>query len=130
MQKVDKTVAKETAYIAVTAFIMSMLLQSVFLIIRRWDYTVLLGNVLGYAAAVLNFFLMGLTVQKAVTMSEEDAKTRVKLSQMLRLFMLALFAVAAGVFECFNLITFVIPLIFPRIAIVFRPFLDKKNNKQ
>lgn len=129
MQKVDKTVAKETAYIAVTAFIMSMLLQSVFLIIRRWDYTVLLGNVLGYAAAVLNFFLMGLTVQKAVTMSEEDAKTRVKLSQMLRLFMLALFAVAAGVFKCFDLITFVIPLIFPRIAIVFRPFLDKKNNK-
>lgn len=130
MQKVDKTVAKETAYIAATAFIMSMLLQAVFLIIHRWDYTVLLGNVLGYAAAVLNFFLMGLTVQKAVTMSEEDAKTRVKLSQMLRLLMLALFAVAAGVFECFNLITFVIPLLFPRIAITFRPLLDKKNNKQ
>ena len=129
MQKVDKTVAKETAYIAVTAFIMSMLLQAVFLIIHYWDYTVLLGNVLGYAAAVLNFFLMGLTVQKAVTMSEEDAKTRVKLSQMLRLLMLALFAVAAGVFKCFNLITFVIPLLFPRIAITFRPFLDKKNNK-
>lgn len=130
MQKVDKTVAKETAYIAVTAFIMSMLLQAVFLIIHFWDYTVLLGNVLGYAAAVLNFFLMGLTVQKAVTMSAEDAKTRVKLSQMLRLLMLALFAVAAGVFECFNLITFVIPLLFPRIAITFRPLLDKKNNKQ
>lgn len=127
MQKVDKTVAKETIYIAVVTLILSMLMQSVFLIIHLWDYTVLLGNVLGYTAAVLNFFLMGLTVQKAVTMSEEDAKTRVKLSQMLRLFMLAVFAIAAGVFKCFNLIAFVIPLLFPRIAITFRPLLDKKN---
>lgn len=127
MQKVDKTVAKETIYIAVVTLILSMFMQSVFLIIHLWDYTVLLGNVLGYTAAVLNFFLMGLTVQKAVVMSEEDAKTRVKLSQMLRLFMLALFAIAAGVFKCFNLIAFVIPLLFPRIAITFRPLLDKKN---
>lgn len=127
MQKVDKTVAKETIYIAVVTLILSMFMQSVFLIIHLWDYTVLLGNVLGYTAAVLNFFLMGLTVQKAVMMSEEDAKTRVKLSQMLRLFMLALFAIAAGVFKCFNLIAFVIPLLFPRIAITFRPLLDKKN---
>ena len=127
MQKVDKTVAKETIYIAVVTLILSMFMQSVFLIIHLWDYTVLLGNALGYTAAVLNFFLMGLTVQKAVMMSEEDAKTRVKLSQMLRLFMLALFAIAAGVFKCFNLIAFVIPLLFPRIAITFRPLLDKKN---
>lgn len=127
MQKVDKTVAKETIYIAVVTLILSMFMQSVFLIIHLWNYTVLLGNVLGYTAAVLNFFLMGLTVQKAVMMSEEDAKTRVKLSQMLRLFMLALFAIAAGVFKCFNLIAFVIPLLFPRIAITFRPLLDKKN---
>lgn len=127
MQKVDKTVAKETIYIAVVTLILSMLMQSVLLIIHFWDYTVLLGNVLGYTAAVLNFFLMGLTVQKAVTMSEDEAKTRVKFSQMLRLFMLVLFAIAAGVCKCFNLIAFVIPLLFPRIAITFRPLLDKKN---
>lgn len=129
MHKIDKTVIRETVYIAAFTFILSALVQSVFLIFHYWDYTVLLGNLLGYVAAVLNFFLMGLTVQKAVTLNEEDAKTRVKFSQMLRLFMLAAFALVAGVFKCFNLLTFIIPLLFPRIAVMFRPLFDKKADK-
>lgn len=129
MQKIDKTVIKETIYIAVFTLILSMLMESVFLIIHKWDYTILLGNILGYVAVVLNFFLMGLTVQKAVNLSQEDAKTRVKFSQMMRLFMLAAFALVAGISEHFSLIAFVIPLIFPRIAIFFRPYFDKKKEK-
>ena len=130
MRKIDKTVIKETIYIAVFTFILSMLMESVFLIIHKWDYTVLLGNALGYIAVVLNFFLMGLTVQKAVGLSEENAKTRVKFSQMMRLFMLAAFAFVAGLSKHFSLIAFVIPLIFPRIAIFFRPYFDKKNKDE
>lgn len=127
MQRVDKTVAKETAYIAATTFVMSVIMQVVFVVIKHWDYTILLGNLLGFVAAVLNFFLMGLTVQKAVEMSEEDAKKRVKLSQSLRLMMLGVFMLLAGVFECFSLITCVIPMLFPRIAIMARPLFDKKK---
>lgn len=129
MKKIDATVKKETLYIAVFTLIFSVLMQSVFLIIRRWDFTVLLGNLLGYAAAVLNFLLMGITVQKAVLLDEDGAKKKVQLSQMLRTLMLVAFAVVAGVFKCFNLIAFVIPLLFPRIAIFFRPYFDKKNDK-
>lgn len=127
MHKIDKTVIRETIYIAVFTLILSMLMQSIFLIIGKWNYTILLGNLLGYVADVLNFFLMGLTVQKAVGLSEDDAKTRVKFSQMLRLFMLAAFALVAGISKHFSLIAFVIPLIFPRIAVTFRPYFDKKN---
>ena len=130
VQKVDKTVAKETVYIAVCSLIFSMLLEAVFLILHRWDYTVLLGNLLGYAAAVLNFFLMGLTVQKAVNLDEEGAKNRVKMSQSLRMFMLIAFAAAAFIFPCFNVAAFAVPLIFPRIAIFFRPYFDKKNKEE
>lgn len=129
MAKIDKTVKKETVYIACFVVILSMLMESVFLIIHRWDYTVLLGNLLGAAAAVLNFFLMGLTVQKAVLLDEDAAKTRVKFSQMLRLFMLVIFAIVACLVKCFNPIPFVITLLFPRVAIVFRPYFDKKSNK-
>lgn len=128
MAKIDKTVKKETAYIAAFVLIFSMLLESVFLIIQKWDYTVLLGNLLGDVAAVLNFLLMGITVQKAVLLDEDAAKTKVKLSQMLRMLMLVAFAVVACVFDCFNIITFVVPLLFPRFAIAFRPYFDKKNN--
>ena len=128
MKKIDETVRKETVYIALVTLILSMLMQSVFLIFHRWDYTVLLGNLLGFAAGVLNFFLMGLTVQKAVLLDEEAAKNKVQISQMLRMVMLIAFAVIAGVFKCFNLIAFVITLLFPRIAIFFRPYFNKKND--
>ena len=129
MAKIDKTVKKETAYIACFVLIFSMLMQAVFLVLHHWNYTVLLGNLLGDFAAVLNFLLMGITIQKAVLLDEEGAKTKVKLSQMLRMLMLVAFAVIACVFKCFNLIPFVISLLFPRFAIVFRPFIDKKSNK-
>ena len=128
MKKIDETVRKETVYIALVTLILSMLMQSVFLIIHRWNYTVLLGNLLGFAAGVLNFFLMGLTVQKAVLLDEEAAKNKVQISQMLRMVMLIAFAVIAGVVKCFNLAAFVITLLFPRIAVFFRPYINKKND--
>lgn len=128
MAKIDKTVKKETVYIACFVVILSMLMEAVFLVLHHWDYTVLLGNLLGAAAAVLNFLLMGITVQKAVMLSEDEAKNKVRLSQMLRMFMLVAFAVLACVLDCFNLIAFAVTLLFPRIAIIFRPYFDKKNN--
>lgn len=128
MKKIDETVRKETVYIALVTLILSMVMQSVFLIIHRWDYTVLLGNLLGFAAGVLNFFLMGLTVQKAVLLDEEAAKNKVQISQMLRMVMLIAFAVIAGVVKCFSLAAFVITLLFPRIAVFFRPYINKKND--
>lgn len=130
MNKIDETVKKETVYIAVVTLILSVLMQSVFLIIHRWDYTVLLGNLLGFAAGVLNFFLMGLTVQKAVLLDEDGARKKVQFSQYLRMVMLIGFAIIAGVFKCFNLAAFVIALLFPRIAIFFRPYLDKNKNNE
>lgn len=131
MAKIDKTVKKETIYIAAFVVILSMLLESVFLILHKWDYTVLLGNLMGAVGAVLNFFLMGLTVQKAVLLDEDAAKTKIKLSQMLRMLMLVAFAVVVCVFDkYFSLIPFVVTLLFPRIAIFFRPYINKKNNNQ
>ena len=82
--KIDKTVKKETLYIACFSFLLSLLMQSVFLIIGKWHYSVLLGNLWGYASAVANFLLLGLTVQKAVTKDEEEAKKLIKLSHTLR----------------------------------------------
>ena len=69
-------------------FIMSLLMQAVFLILGFWDYTVLLGNLWGVFAAVLNFFLMGITVQKALNKEKKQAQSMVKASQAGRMFML------------------------------------------
>ena len=63
--KVDATVKKETKYIAYFSFILSVLIQAVFVLLKSWDYTVLLGNILSLLVAIMNFYFMGITVQKA-----------------------------------------------------------------
>lgn len=127
MNKIDKTVWNETKYIAIFVLIFSALMQAVFLIIRQWDYTVLLGNLLSGAAAVGNFFFMGLTVQTAVNKEQKQAMNMMKLSQSGR--MLFLFAiVAVGILlPCFSIWTTILPLFFPRIAIAFRPLFLKQE---
>ena len=127
--KIDKTVIKETKYIASFVVIFSVLMQAVFLIIGKWDYTVLLGNLWGAAVAVGNFFVMGLFVQKAVTQDEKEARQTVRASQSLR--MAGIFVLAAVGLIIFKQtptrVAIVIPLIFPRIAIMIRPLIDKNK---
>ena len=125
--KVDKTVKRETLYIAVWTAALSVLMQAVFLIIRKWDYTVLLGNLLGGGVAVLNFLLMGLTIQKAVTEDEKQASKRMRASQSYRLLMQAAVLILAGVLGCFDILAAAIPLLFPRVAIMVRPLIDKQK---
>lgn len=132
MKKIDSAVKKETLYIAAWVLILSALMQGIFLIVSqytsyKWDYTFLLGNLLSGAVSVLNFFLMGLTVQKAVTKEEKEAKTAMKLSQLYRFLLLIIVVIIGVVAPCFNTLTVIIPIFFPRIALMFRPLFDKKK---
>ena len=127
MKKIAPTVLKETGYIATMVFIFSLLLQSVFLIIGKWDYTVLTGNLLGFVAAVGNFFLMGLSVQSSLGKEEKDAKNLMKLSQSLRLLLIFVIALIGYLVPVFSTIAVLIPLLFPRIAVALRPLFMKKK---
>lgn len=128
MKRIDKTVLRETYFIASVTFMFSLAMQFIFFGVGRWDYTVLLGNVLGYSAAVGNFLLMGITVQSSLEKNEDDAKTSIKVSQSLRLLMLFVVAVIGYLVPVFNIIAVVIPYLFPRIAIALRPILRKNDN--
>ena len=127
MRKVDPTVIKETLYIAVGTLILSVIMQAVFVIIRQWDYTVLLGNLMSWAAGVLNFFLMGLTVQKSVGQEPKQAATTMRLSQMGRLLFMFVIAMLGALLPCFNIWATLIPILFPRIIIFIRGLLIKKE---
>ena len=125
--KVDATVKRETAYIAVGTFLLGMITQAVFLVIGKWGYTVLLGNILSWALGVLNFFLMGLTVQKALGKDEAEARKLMKASQIYRQMLVMLGAVIGLILpRVFSIWTVIIPLVFPRIVISLRPLLDKR----
>lgn len=131
MSKIDKTVKKESLYILIFSLILSVLMQGICLIVCAlssldYSYTYVTGNLVGAAVAVLNFFLMGLTVQKAVNTDEKTAKTRLKFSQSLRSAGMFLVIALCVLFkDYFNIVTLLVPLFFPRIAITFRPLFDK-----
>ena len=128
MIKPNATVKKETQYIAYFCTILSVLMQSVFILLKKWTYTVLLGNVFALAAAVLNFLFMGITVQKAVTMDQDEAKKIIKSSQKLRSAALLLILIIGVALPYFNTVAFIVPMFFPRIAVSFRPLI--KNRKE
>ena len=93
--KIDPTVKKETIYVCVVTLILSMLMESVFLIIRHWQLTVLFGNLVGAGVGILNFFLLGLSVQKAVKSEEKRAKDILRASHALRYALMAILVVTA-----------------------------------
>ncbi len=128
MPKMDPAVKKETGYIVFWVVLLSILMEAVFLIIRQWDLSVLFGNLGGAAAAVGSFFVLAVTVSRAVSSGKpEEAARRVKASAGLRLIgMGGLCALLIGVFHT-NVYATVIPLLFPRIGLMFRPMADRKR---
>lgn len=125
MKKIDNAVKTETLYITNVSIIFSLLLQAVFLIIGKWDYTVLLGNLYGIFVSVGNFFLMGLTIQNSLEKESGDAKKYIKASQSGRLLMLFVLAIIGYIIPVFNIISVIIPYLFPRFAISIRPLFKK-----
>ena len=75
----------------------------------------------------MNFFLMGLTVQKAVVLEEKEAKSAMKVSQLYRNLMLIVTAVVGIAVSIFNSIAVIVPLFFPRIAISLSGILKGKE---
>ena len=128
MTKINDVVKKETKYIAYFVILFSVIMESVFLILQKWDYTVLLGNLLSGSAVVLNFLFMGISVQKALEKDEKDAKNAIRASQSLRTFFLFVVAAVGAAAPIFNIWSSLIPLLFPRIAISLRPLFNRKEN--
>jgi predicted permease len=126
--KIEKAVRQTTLFVLSVSLVLSALMQAIFLIAGYWDYRVLLGNLWGGGFAVLNFFLMGLSVQRAVEKPSEDAAKYIKASGSAR--MLALFVLAAigAALPFLNTVALLIPLFFPRIA-AFVMGLRKQNGQ-
>lgn len=154
--KVQPAVRTETLRIAAGTSIFTLLMLAVFLIIGRFDLSVLLGALLGSAAAIGNFFLLGLSVQKAaetmngvklpsyeeaeagleegqeaetaVTPETRQAKQRMQLSYTGRMLMLAAVGILGLTLPCFHAVATVLPFLFPRIVISLYGILMKKES--
>ena len=91
------------------------------------DYTVFLGGIGGGAVAVLNFFLMGLAVQKAASASDEGtARMKLKASYSQRFLMQILWVILAIVAPCFHFVAGIAPLLFPGTGIKIMGIFNNK----
>ena len=126
MTNSNSAVIRETKYILFFTLALSIPMQAIFIVLKNWDVTVLLGNLLSGGFAVLNFYLMGKTVEKAVQKEEKEARAIVRKSQSLRQLMLFVVVGTGALVPIFNIWASVIPLLFPRIAIALRPLFGNK----
>jgi len=123
--EVKPAVKKETKRIAGMMLVGVVLMWIGFAILHKllpdtipFDYTVILAGVIGGSIAVLNFFLMGLAVQKVAACEEESAaRNKMKASYTQRMLMLMLWVALAIVLPCFQFAAGIIPLFIPGIGI-------------
>lgn len=125
MDKVQPAVRKETQRVAMMTGIGLILMWIIFGVLHAFmpqkvpfDYTVFLGGAAGGIVAVLNFFFMGLAVQKAAAATDEDAaRMRIKASYSQRMMLQMLWVILAIVVPCFQFVAGIIPLLFPGTGI-------------
>lgn len=116
--KIEQAVKTETKHISIGVVTMTVVLLLVFVVLGRFDYTVLLGALLGAGFAILNFFLMAMAVQRSVHQGDpEKAKKITQSSYTKRLLLTAAVLVVGVKVPYFNWITTILPLFFPRITI-------------
>lgn len=129
MSRIDPAVRKETGFVALWVAAAILPVQAVCLLAGWWSWPVLWGSLLGSATAVGNFFLMGLTVQKALSRDKKKAAQLVQLSQSGRLLLQGAMLVGAGVLPTvFNLWSAIIPLVIPTFAVRIRHWKLAKDN--
>lgn len=131
---VQPAVKKETKRVAVCTIVGVILMWVVYGILHiavpekvPFDYTVFLGGIGGGFLAVLNFFLMGLTVQKVASSTDEDsARAKMKASYSQRMLLQMLWVIVAIVAPCFHFVAGIVPLLFPGMGIKITGILKKQ----
>ena len=135
LENVQPAVKKETKRVVMITGAGVILMWILFAILHftmpdkvPFDYTVILGGIGGGVIAVLNFFLMGLAVQKAASATDEGtARMKLKASYSQRFLMMILWVIVAIVAPCFQFVAGIAPLLFPGTGLKFVGIFHKAN---
>lgn len=126
---IDKTVWKETAYVTLGTVLLSAVMVVIYSAISPFEMKILYGAVLGSVAAILNFFFMAFTLQRAVEINingDEDAvenvKLKIKSAYTIRMIVYFLVLACALATDFFNPWTLLVPALFPSMIAKVRMF--------
>lgn len=127
---VRKMVLKETGIVAIGECIGTAAMFGIFALLGKWDSAVFIGGLIGSAAAVLNFLVMAIGVNraadKAVAQNVAGGQMTIKASYMIRMLLLFLILFAFAKSGVANAIALVVPLIFVRFTITIAEFFRRK----
>ena len=138
--KPDSAVRRETARVAAGVFALVAVMLIVYAVIGKFSVPVLLGGVYTGLLTVVNFFIMGLTVQGVTNRAAErqrteqemadltiEMKNRMKLSYNIRMIALfALLVLGIAVFK-FDPLATILPVVFPTIVIRVLQILEARR---
>ena len=138
--KPDRTVIRQTARVAAGVFALVALMLAVYAVLGRLNARVALGGIYTGALTVLNFFIMGLTVQGVTNRAAEkerneqeladltiEMKNRMKLSYNVRMIALfALLVVGLSVFK-FDPLATILPVVFPTVVIRILQIMEARR---
>lgn len=122
--KLQPAVKKTVRLLTLGCIICLLIMLAVFGVVDligwiSFDYTVILGGLVGTGIAVLNFVLMCLTVQAAAQIEDKkQMKGKLQLSYNGRMVLQAGWVVAAFLLPCFQPVAAALPLLFPSAVII------------
>lgn len=117
-EKPQQSIVKETKRIAVGTVIMLVVMLAVYAVLGKFTVGVLIGGLLGSAYAIFNFFMLGMTLQKAASMTDQQmAHMKVRSSYSTRMIGMLILAVVAFALPFVEGIPCLIALLFPRATI-------------
>lgn len=135
LENIQPAVKKETKRVIVITLLGLLLMWILFAAFHfimpdkvPLDYTVFLGGIAGGCVAVLNFFLMGLAVQKAAAAEDEGtARMKIKANYSQRFMMQVFWVIIAIIAPCFHFVAGIAPLLFPGTGIKIVGIFHNKN---
>lgn len=130
---IQPAVKKETVRIAWGTLVCFALVCAVALMTGTFDYTIVLGGLLGGACAVVCFLLLGLTVQHIVEEGEADqkrGKRHMRASYLLRLLLMAAVFIVAVEVSAFNWVAVAVMLLAPRAVVMIVPAIESFKKKK
>ena len=117
-EKPQQSIVKETKRIAVGTVIMLVVMLAVYAVLGKFTVGVLIGGLLGSAYAIFNFFMLGMTLQKAASMTDQQmAHMKVRSSYSTRMIGMLILAVVAFALPFVEGVPCLIALLFPRATI-------------
>ncbi|MBQ4592767.1 MAG: ATP synthase subunit I [Clostridia bacterium] len=129
--KIDPIVKKETGYMALGSLICTAVVALVFVLLRKFDVTVVLGCLVGYVLTVGNFFVMSNTLTKAISTGDEvTAKLKMKQSYVTRSVVMLVVMGASIVLEQIHWVPVIASVFYPRIVIFVRGIVQNIRNRK